>query len=62
MITKEKLKAICYKKFKRIANTKLRRQGGKKSSRDGIILVAKTLFSLWSFVKEMHTETRAQNI
>ena len=24
--------------------------------------VAKTLFSLWSLVKEMHTETRAQNI
>ena len=32
------------------------------SGRDGIIQIGKTLFSLWSLVKEMHTETRAQNI
>ena len=49
-------------KFKRITSTKLRQQGGKTSGRDGIIQIAKTLFSLWSLVKEMHTETRAQNI
>ena len=34
----------------------------KNSGRDCIIQIAKTLFSLWSLVKEMHTETRAQNI
>ena len=67
MITKKKqpLKTICYKKFKRITNTKLRRQDGnlkKNSGRDGIIQIAKTLFSLWSLVKKMDTETRAQNI
>ena len=48
--------------MKRITNTKLRRQGGKNSGRDGIIQVAKTLISLWSLAKEIHTETRAQNI
>ena len=36
--------------------------GREKSGRDGIIQVVKTLSSLWSLVKEMHTETRAQNI
>ena len=36
--------------------------GRKNSARDGIIQIAKTLFSLWPLVKEMHTETRAQNI
>ena len=36
--------------------------GRKNSGRDGIIQIAKTLFSLWSLVKKMHTETRAQNI
>ena len=34
----------------------------KKSGRDGITRVAETLFSLWSLIKEMHTETRAQNM
>ena len=51
-------------KFKRITNAKLHlhRQGGKNSGRDGITQVAETLFSLWSLIKEMHTETRAQNM
>ena len=48
-----------------MTNTKLRGQGGnlkKDCGGDGIIQIAKTLFSLWSLVKEMHTETIAQNI
>ena len=51
-------------KFKRITNAKLHRhrQGRKNSGRDGITQVAETLFSLWSLTKEMHTETRAQNM
>ena len=39
--------------FKRITNTKLCRQGGKNSGRDGIIQIAKTLFSLWFLVKDI---------
>ena len=34
----------------------------KNSGRDGITQVAETLFSLWSLIKEMHTETRARNM
>ena len=51
-------------KFKKITNAKLHRhrQGGKNSGRDGITQVAETLFSLWSLIKEMHTETTAQNM
>ena len=53
-----------YKKVKRITNIKLRRQGENQEKTvagiDGILQIAKTLFSLWSLVKEMHTETKAQ--
>ena len=53
-----------YKKVKRITNIKLRRQGGNQEKTvagiDGILQIAQTLFSLWSLVKEMHTETKAQ--
>ena len=62
MITKRKAKNYMLQKFKRITNTKLRQQGRKNSGRNGIIQIAKTLFSLWSLAKEMHTKTRAQNI
>ena len=66
MITKREAKNYMLqevsKKFQRITNTKLCQQRGKNSGRDGKIQIAKTLFSLWSLVKEMHTGTRAQNI
>ena len=44
MITKEKLKAICYKKFKRITNTKLRQaekkwQGWHNTGRRDLIFI-----------------------
>ena len=61
MITKKKSQKLYVTKGL-ITNIKLHRQGGKNSGRDGIIQITKTLFSLCTLVKEMHTGMRAQNI